>query len=193
VLAGLSGASVCLGTAFQRPGLLAASAAWDPDAAAALCILAMASDANDPAADPDELPTCLRMRPALADCLRHVQADLQSVHLNRPAASDVGDLCKLTWATGFGFATAITTATATASPLQPPSVVVVSCVVICRHRRFMCRLQVCVGWWRGAAAPGGNDSAVCGLVCGGVHPIQRGRLPDAPHPVPAPLQRSPQR
>lgn len=79
VLAGLCGASVCLGTAFQRPGVLAASAAWDPDAAAALCILAVASAANDPAADPDELPTCLRMRPALADCLRHVQADLESV------------------------------------------------------------------------------------------------------------------
>lgn len=31
----------------------------------------------------------------------------------------------------------------------------------------MCRLQVCVRWWRGAAAPGGSDSTVCGLVCGG--------------------------
>ena len=55
VLAGLSGAGVRLGTALQQPGLLAASAAWDPDALPALCILALASDAKCPTADADGL------------------------------------------------------------------------------------------------------------------------------------------
>jgi hypothetical protein len=78
VLAGLFGAGVRLGRALQQPGLLAASAAWEPDALPALCILAMASDAECPAADLDgvSIDMPLQMRPALEACLRHVQADL---------------------------------------------------------------------------------------------------------------------
>jgi hypothetical protein len=78
VLEGLFGAGVRIGTALQQPGLLAASAAWDPNALPALCILAMASDAECPAADSDGRLVCMpsQMRPALGLCLRHVQADL---------------------------------------------------------------------------------------------------------------------
>ena len=82
VLAGLFGAGVRLGTALQQPGLLAASAAWDPGALPTLCILALASDAKCPAADAEGLEVSMpeQMRPALGACLRHVQADFIGFH-----------------------------------------------------------------------------------------------------------------
>ena len=59
VLTGLFGAGFHLGRALQQPGLLAASAALQPNALPALCILAMASDAEFPAAHSDGRSICM--------------------------------------------------------------------------------------------------------------------------------------
>lgn len=60
-----------LSTALQWPGMVAASAAVDPDAVAVLCILAMAGPTSI-----EEQPTfpLLDLQPAAADCLRCVHS-----------------------------------------------------------------------------------------------------------------------
>ena len=71
VMGALRDAGNQLGTALRRLGLLAAAAAWDPDAVPALCILALGSASRYSAASPQK-PNSLRslLQPATTECLR---------------------------------------------------------------------------------------------------------------------------
>lgn len=69
VLAVLHGNIWRLSRALQRPGMIAASTAVDPDAVAALCILTMAGPT---AFEEQSCFPLLKLQPAAADCLRLV-------------------------------------------------------------------------------------------------------------------------
>ena len=73
VLATLHNVGNELGTALRRPGMLAAAAAWDPDAVPALCILALGSASSSSAAA-SKKPSSLHslLQPATIECLRYV-------------------------------------------------------------------------------------------------------------------------
>jgi hypothetical protein len=73
VLAALRDAGNQLGTALRRPGLMAAAAAWDPDAVPALCILTLGSASRSSTAAPQK-PSglLLLLQPAAMECLRYV-------------------------------------------------------------------------------------------------------------------------
>ena len=77
ILAGLRAAGHQLGTVLRRPGMLAATAAWDPDAVPALCILALGSASRSSAAEP-QTPSklCSLLQPATMECLRCVASAL---------------------------------------------------------------------------------------------------------------------
>ena len=67
----LASAGAQLGNAVLRPGVLAAAAAWDPDAVPALCILTMASH-NSLTTELDGRSAHPRymLQPAVMECLR---------------------------------------------------------------------------------------------------------------------------
>ena len=74
VLMAMRAAGEPLGSALQRPGMLAASAAWDADAVPTLCILALGLDRVFPReASPDPSHVRWLLRPATTECLRSVQ------------------------------------------------------------------------------------------------------------------------
>jgi hypothetical protein len=73
VMGALRDAGNQLGTALRRPGLLAAAAAWDPDAVPALCILALGSASRSSAAAPKQRSSLhLLLQPATMECLRYM-------------------------------------------------------------------------------------------------------------------------
>jgi hypothetical protein len=75
VLIGMEGADKRLNTAFQRPGMLAGAAAWDPDAVPVLCTLAFARTRALLAEGSHEAWDRTRslLQPVTMECVRCVQ------------------------------------------------------------------------------------------------------------------------
>ena len=71
IMVGLRGAEEWLAKALRRTGMVAAAAAWDPDAVPALCILALGI-ATQVAQSVPHKPSCSALQPATVECLRCV-------------------------------------------------------------------------------------------------------------------------